>query len=277
MAPSSVSILTGPYEKTRGASSFNVSIKPNVGYFFNPRLVAGLKLDFINCSLVDNDTGSMSLFDIDYYAINLLMGNGLSRDYMSFKVAPYVRYQVLSLFNDKVKIWAELNGYWGMKYPRDTDHKLDIASRSMIYGAELHPLVSYDLVNNYMIYTSLDFLSLKDNLAAGGNIDAADGIEQRGFSRAVGADDAQGFPFVNRKIKAVDGLQTTEIHLQIFDSHQFIHGYLPPFADSAMRSARVFFFGTNLRQMRTRKFHTGESSPMSPWGMKRTISTSSSP
>lgn len=150
-------------EFARGASSFNVSIKPNVGYFFNPRLVAGLKLDFINCSLVDNDTGSMSLFDIDYYAINLLMGNGLSRDYMSFKVAPYVRYQVLSLFNDKVKIWAELNGYWGMKYPRDTDHKLDIASRSMIYGAELHPLVSYDLVNNYMIYTSLDFLSLTWN------------------------------------------------------------------------------------------------------------------
>ena len=148
---------------TRGASTYNVSIKPNFGYFFNPKLVAGLKLDFINCSLVDNDSGSMSLFDIDYYAINLLMGNGLSRDYMSFKVAPYLRYQVFSLFNDKVKLWAEVAGYMGMKYPRNTKHELMPESRSMIYGVDIHPLVSYDLTDKYMIYTSLDFLSFHWN------------------------------------------------------------------------------------------------------------------
>jgi len=143
----------------RSATSFNVSLKPSVGYYFTPKLVAGLKLNFTSCSFADNDTGSLP-FNLESYAINILMGNGLESDYMSFKVSPYVRYHVLSMFNEKVKIWAELDGYLGMKYPRDAEHKIDASGRSMIYGVEFHPLVSYDIINNYMIYTSLNFASI---------------------------------------------------------------------------------------------------------------------
>lgn len=157
----------------RGATTYNISVKPSIGYFFTPKFVVGLKLNYTSCSYVNNDTGSLSMFDVNYYVNNLLMGNGLSRDYMSFKVSPYVRYQVFSMFDEKLKLWAELDGYWGMKYPRDTEHKIDAANRSMIYGVELHPLVSYDIMDKYMIYTSLDFLSFSWDGEAKRNTDSA--------------------------------------------------------------------------------------------------------
>ena len=162
----------------RAATSFNVSLKPSVGYYFTPKLVAGLKLIFTSCSFADNDTGSLP-FNIESYAINLLMGNGLERDYMSFKVSPYVRYHVFSMFNDKLKIWAELDGYLGMKYPRDDEHKINTDGRSMIYGIEFHPLVSYDIINNYMIYTALNFASISWDGQAKRSTDLAGEVSTR--------------------------------------------------------------------------------------------------
>ena len=144
---------------TRGISAFNFSVKPSVGYYFTPKLVAGLKLDFTSCSYVKND--GFSVLNLRNYAMNALMGNDIfDKDYMSWKALPYVRYQVISFAGDKVKIWAELTGHIGMSFSRNDEHKVDPNDYKMLYGASLHPIVSYDLNDRYMLYTSLDFFSL---------------------------------------------------------------------------------------------------------------------
>ena len=83
------------------------------------------------------------------------------------------------MFNDKLKIWAELDGYLGMKYPRDDEHKINADGRSMIYGVELHPLVSYDIINNYMIYTALNFASISWDGQAKRSTDLAGEVSTR--------------------------------------------------------------------------------------------------
>ena len=146
----------------RGRAAFNISVKPSVGYYFTPKLVAGLKLNFTSCTFSDFD-GSFSSSSINSFVLNLLMGNGVGGDYLSWNASPYVRYQVLALFKDKLKLWAELDGYVGMRYSRDEEHKIDPGTRSLTYGVELHPLVSYDITDRYMLITSLDLLSFSWN------------------------------------------------------------------------------------------------------------------
>ncbi|MBR1509488.1 MAG: hypothetical protein IJ623_02405 [Bacteroidales bacterium] len=146
-------------DKETGRAQFNISIKPSIGYYFTPKLAAGLKLNFTSCTFSEVDE-SFSASSINSTVLNVLMGNGFGGDYLAWNAAPYVRYQVFSLFNEKVKLWAELDGYFGMRFSRDAEHKVDPDTRSLTYGVELHPLVSYDIYDNYMLYTSLDFLSL---------------------------------------------------------------------------------------------------------------------
>ena len=144
---------------TPGGSSFNYTIKPSIGYYFTPRLAAGLKFAYTNCAKNRSESGQLA-GDINGMVMNLLMGNGLTSDYQSWSLSPYVRYKLLSIISDKLNIWAELDGYYGIRTPRDaTTGKLDEIKRKTIYGVELHPLVSYDIADNFMLYTSLDFLS----------------------------------------------------------------------------------------------------------------------
>ena len=142
-----------------GRAQFNISIKPSIGYYFTPKLAAGLKLNFTSCTFSDFD-GSFAASNLNSMVLNVLMGNGLGGDYLAWNASPYIRYQVFSLFNEKLKLWAELDGYFGMRFSRDSEHKVDPNTRSLTYGVELHPLVSYDIYENYMLITSLDFLSL---------------------------------------------------------------------------------------------------------------------
>ncbi len=143
-----------------GRAQFNISVKPSFGYYFTPKLAAGIKLNFTSCTFSEVESGSFSASSINSMVLNVLMGNGFGGDYLAWNAAPYVRYQVFSLFNDKLKLWAELDGYFGMRFDRDNNHKVNPDTRSLTYGVELHPLVSYDIYDNYMLYTSLDFLSL---------------------------------------------------------------------------------------------------------------------
>ena len=142
----------------RNGSAFNYSIKPTIGYYFTPGLVAGLKFNYTNCSYSEGESG-FSNGNIKSYLINVLMGNGLERNYQSWKLSPYLRYRVFTVFQDKVGLWVELDGYYGIHTPRENG-KLDKNNSKTIFGAELHPLISYDILDKYMIYTSLDILSL---------------------------------------------------------------------------------------------------------------------
>lgn len=144
----------------KGGTSFNVTIKPSVGYYFTPKLCAGVKLCYTDCSYNVNDT-DVSITNIKYYLDNMLMGNGLKRNCMNWKVSPYVRYNVLSLGKEKkVKLWAELDGYAGQQMDRDPKtHALRTEETKTIYGIQLHPIISLDITRNRMLFTSLDILS----------------------------------------------------------------------------------------------------------------------
>lgn len=141
-----------------GGTTFNYTIKPSVGYYFTPRLVGGVKLIFADCKFNANDTASKTA-NLEYTAMNLLMGNGLDNNHLAWKVSPYLRYKAFSLFNDKFGIWAELNGYVGETFPRE-DGKLDKEGKKTTYGFLVHPLISYDITDKYMVFTSFDMLSL---------------------------------------------------------------------------------------------------------------------
>ena len=145
-------------ELVPGGSSFNYTVKPSVGYYFSPRLAAGVKFAYTNCARNRAESGQM-VSSINSIALNILLGNGLDTDYQSWKISPYVRYQLFSLLSDKLNIWAEIDGYYGSKTFRQADGTLNPKSRKSIHGVELHPLVSYDITPNFMVYTSLDILS----------------------------------------------------------------------------------------------------------------------
>lgn len=145
--------------REKGATSFNFTIKPSIGYYFTPKLVGGLKFTYTNCSFAEQETGQ-TVFNIRSIAMNVLMGNGIEKDYESWRISPYLRYELFSLANDKLKLWLELSGYAGVRTPRDSNHKLDPTRRKIIYGAELHPLVSYAITKKLMIFTSIDFPSI---------------------------------------------------------------------------------------------------------------------
>lgn len=142
---------------TKGGASFNYTIKPNIGYYFTPGLVAGLKFNYTNCKYESGDA-LVSAKTLNSYAMNLLMGNGLESNYQSWKLSPYIRYRAYSMFNDKLGLWVELDGYYGIHTPR-INGALSKENSKTIFGAELHPLVSYDIMDRYMLYCSLDFLS----------------------------------------------------------------------------------------------------------------------
>lgn len=144
----------------KGGSSFNYSLKPSIGYYFTPKFVGGLKLIYTSNSFAENDSGT-SATTLTNYAINLLMGNGLDKDCMSWKVAPYLRYNALSLFQEKLRLWVELTGFVGAKYPWDKVNKCYLREKSeTIYGVSLHPLVSFDIADKWMLFTNLDILSI---------------------------------------------------------------------------------------------------------------------
>lgn len=150
---------TSSKTSTAGASQFNYTIKPTLGYYFNDRLMAGVKFIYTSCSTTKGES-SMSVTDLRWILRNVMMGNGLDSDYMSWKVRPYMRYNVLRLAKDKLKLWVELNGYVGGKVPRLETRKLDWNSRSLIYGVQLHPVVTFDITDRFLVFTSLDILSV---------------------------------------------------------------------------------------------------------------------
>lgn len=150
---------TSSKTSTTGTSSFNYTLKPTVGYYFNDRLMAGVKFVYTSCSTYKGES-SFSPTDLRWILRNVMMGNGLDSDYMSWNVRPYMRYNVLRLAKDKLKLWVELNGYIGGKVPRLENRQLDWNSRSLTYGVQLHPVVSFDITDRFLVYTSLDILSI---------------------------------------------------------------------------------------------------------------------
>src|SRR5690606_35104086 len=73
---------------------------------------------------------------------------------------------------------------------------------------------------------ALQWLAFKANRAARGFVDARNGIENSGFSRAIGADDREDFAWLDAQIDPVNRGQTAEFHGQFVDFNER-HGVLP--------------------------------------------------
>ena len=71
---------------------------------------------------------------------------------------------------------------------------------------------------------------LEMDVAAGGNIDAGDAVEDRGLARAVGADQRDDLARHDVQADVIDGAQTAEVHGQVLDVENragFRHGRRP--------------------------------------------------
>jgi hypothetical protein len=55
------------------------------------------------------------------------------------------------------------------------------------------------------------------HLPAVGPVKACDGVDQGGFARAVGADEAQDLALMNLQVNAIQGVNATEVFGQIGD------------------------------------------------------------
>jgi len=151
--------LSEDAQTIKGGTSFNYMLKPKIGYYITPKLVTGLSLIYTSNSFAENESGKKAT-EIKNYLINILMGNGLDSNAMSWKVSPYIRYDIFNICKDKLKFWVELSGYVGTQYPYDTKNKYYLREQSKtIYGISLHPQISFDIADKWMLFTNLDILS----------------------------------------------------------------------------------------------------------------------
>ncbi len=83
----------------------------------------------------------------------------------SWEVAPYVRYKMKSLFNDKVGIWLEAHLYAGMDFPRVTEGKTantdyDGLRYATTYGFQVSPVITYQFNRKSTFQIFFSILSL---------------------------------------------------------------------------------------------------------------------
>ena len=124
----------------RKDNGWSIAVEPEIGWRLKERLHLGLRLGgsyqhLYTTYTFEGDDGSKITEDL-----RIQQG--------SWNVTPYVRYRLKSLFNDKVGIWLEAHLYTGMEFPsvtegttKDTDY--DGLRHSVIYGAQLSPVITY--------------------------------------------------------------------------------------------------------------------------------------
>ena len=83
----------------------------------------------------------------------------------SWDVAPYVRFRLKTLFNDKVGIWIETHLYAGMEFPRVTDGVIkgtdyEGLRHSIIYGAQISPVITYQFSKKSTFQIFFSIISL---------------------------------------------------------------------------------------------------------------------
>ena len=83
----------------------------------------------------------------------------------SWEVAPYVRYRLKTLFNDKLGIWLEAHLYTGMDFPRVTEGNVthtdfDGLRHAVTYGFQLSPVITYQFNRKSTFQMFFSILSL---------------------------------------------------------------------------------------------------------------------
>lgn len=123
------------------ANGWSFTLTPEFGYKVNEKVRVGLRLGGSYYSMHETYTIKNSLTQKDE-DVKLKVRGG------SWELAPYGRYRLKTLFNNKVGIWLELHGYVSMQFPtvvsgdsHGTDY--DGLRYSVIYGAQLSPVITF--------------------------------------------------------------------------------------------------------------------------------------
>ncbi len=121
------------------ANGWSFSLTPEFGYKLNEKMQVGLRLG--GSYYMQNGTYTVKKDSNQEVETTLKVRGG------SWEVAPYGRYRLKTLFDDKVGIWLELHGYTGMTFPTivggdPTGTDYDGLKHTVTYGAQLSPLIT---------------------------------------------------------------------------------------------------------------------------------------
>ena len=161
-------------------TTFSFTIKPSFGVYLSPRWVVGVKGEFsynnndMDSGFISNVTSGFSQVSFRNVLSNMILGNGLGNNYLSWKVLPYARYKVTSLFSDKINLWMELELYAGQKFSKDTENG-GYGSPYTIFGGALSPMLSYDLNESLMLCFTPDFIRWDGTFESGSGMAANTG------------------------------------------------------------------------------------------------------
>lgn len=121
-------------------NGWSIALTPEIGWRLKERIYLGLR---VGGSYQDSYTTYTYIKDNgDKYAEDIRVMHG------SWEAAPYVRYRLKTLFNDKVGIWLEAHLYTGMDFPRVASGTVKGTDyyglmHSVTYGAQVSPVITY--------------------------------------------------------------------------------------------------------------------------------------
>lgn len=140
----------------RKENGWSIAVEPEIGWRLKERVYLGLRL---GGSYQDTYT------TYSYQIGETTISQDMRVRQGSWNATPYVRYRMKTLFNDKVGIWLEAHLYAGMEFPSvvsgavaGTDY--DGLKYSVIYGAQVSPVITYQFSRNRSFQIFFSILSL---------------------------------------------------------------------------------------------------------------------
>ncbi|MBR4564022.1 MAG: hypothetical protein IKO26_06205 [Paludibacteraceae bacterium] len=143
-------------KKDSRENGWSIALTPEIGWKLKERVYLGMRFG----GSYANYKSSFMVTEIDTsYYTDLRVHVG------SWEVAPYMRYKMKSLFNDKVGIWLEAHLYTGMDFPRVTEGSVgntdyDGLRHSITYGFQVSPVITYQFNRKSTFQIFFSILSL---------------------------------------------------------------------------------------------------------------------
>ena len=143
-------------KKDSRENGWSFALTPEIGWKLTEKIYLGMRFGGSYANY--KSSYLVSEIDTSYYT-DLRVHVG------SWEVAPYVRYKMKSLFNDKVGIWLEAHLYAGMDFPRVTEGKTahtdyDGLRYATTYGFQVSPVITYQFNRKSTFQIFFSILSL---------------------------------------------------------------------------------------------------------------------
>ena len=143
-------------KKDSRENGWSFALTPEIGWKLTEKIYLGMRFGGSYANY--KSSYLVSEIDTSYYTdLRIHVG--------SWEVAPYVRYKMKSLFNDKVGIWLEAHLYAGMDFPRVTEGETaytdyDGLRYATTYGFQVSPVITYQFNRKSTFQIFFSILSL---------------------------------------------------------------------------------------------------------------------